>query len=40
MEGLNMILTGKSVNGVKAWKLHLADAIVLQSLSNEKSNEL
>lgn len=39
MEGLNMILTGKSVNGVKAWKLHLADAIVPAEFVNEKSDE-
>lgn len=38
-EGLNMILTGKAVNGVKAFKIHLADAIVAWEFLPEKTAE-
>lgn len=39
VEGLNMVLTGKSVPAVKAYKLHLADAIFAWQFLDEKSDE-
>jgi len=38
-EGLGMILSGKPVNAFKAWKLHLADAIVPWQFQDEKVPE-
>lgn len=35
-EGLNMILTGKSIPALKAWKIHLADAIVAWEFMESK----
>lgn len=37
-EGLNMILTGKAIPGLKAWKMHLADALVPWEFLTEKSD--
>lgn len=37
--GLNMILTGKAIPAIKAWKMHLADAIVASDFIEAKSNE-
>lgn len=39
MEGLNLILTGKSVNGKKAFKIHLVDALVAWEFKEDKLNE-
>ena len=39
IEGLKMIVTGKSVNGIKAWKIHLADAIASWEFLEEKTEE-
>lgn len=38
-EGLGMVLSGKPVNGTKAYKLKLADAIVPAEFSDAKLNE-
>lgn len=38
-EGVNMILTGRNVNGLKAYKLKLADAIVPTEFLQDKTNE-
>lgn len=38
-EGLNMILTGKTVPAIKAYKLHLADAIAAWEFLPEKTDE-
>lgn len=38
-EGLNMILSGKAVNGMKAWKIHLTDAVYPAEFLTDKSNE-
>lgn len=38
-EALNMILSGKSVPALKAWKLHLADAIASNAFFSEKVNQ-
>ncbi len=38
-EGLNMILTAKTVPGIKAYKIHLADAIAAWEFLPEKTDE-
>lgn len=38
-EGLNMILTGKPVEALKAYKIHLADSIVPWEFRDEKAEE-
>lgn len=39
MEGMGMILTGKPVKALKAWKIHLADALVANEFKEEKIAE-
>lgn len=39
LNGLDIILTGKPVKAYKAWKIHLADAIVPKEFKEEKVNE-
>ena len=39
MEGLGMIASGRAVNALKAWKIHLADAIIPWQFADEKIPE-
>lgn len=39
IEGLGMILSGRRLNAVKAWKAHLADAVIPWEFKDEKVNE-
>lgn len=39
IEGLGMILSGRRLNAVKAWKIHLADAVVAWEFKEEKIKE-